>query len=353
MVVSDEIKPVDLYCYLKAKFGDPNGFQMALRKSHTSDNLINWHWTLAYEDDRIEILGYLSNLRIGVRSQHRKSLENIKELLTVIKSDFINYADQKIAIKNSLENWIIFLNPHKRLKQFCDNLEEEILAAIKSSPPKPLRPQNNKQIRLYKKRSQNYADYYYMLSQKCLSLKLFTPIVGEALINLIILILAKKEIKDNSRLYKSTIHDQIDLRIQRLNLNCQHFIKPIDINDRRYKNFLTIMNSRNDFLHGNVDPLRWNFGEIYFDQHTIPIYEDNFDFMELATKNMLKFVEPDAVLQEYRHLEEFKDFILEHVTKEAREAVACIANTLEPGWRKDNKVVGILLPEHGIDFFSF
>src|SRR5258708_250711 len=50
------ISPLDLYVYLKARFGDPNGFQMTL-KSPSSDNYAHWHWTLQHEDSVIEFMG--------------------------------------------------------------------------------------------------------------------------------------------------------------------------------------------------------------------------------------------------------------------------------------------------------
>ncbi len=37
----NEIKPVDLYCYLYGRFGPPNGIQNIFRGDH-SENLIHW-----------------------------------------------------------------------------------------------------------------------------------------------------------------------------------------------------------------------------------------------------------------------------------------------------------------------
>ena len=53
---TNEIKPVDLYCYLHSKYGEPNGIQSALRKDD-SDNLIHWDWTFATDDGLISIIG--------------------------------------------------------------------------------------------------------------------------------------------------------------------------------------------------------------------------------------------------------------------------------------------------------
>jgi hypothetical protein len=39
--IVNEIRPADLFCYLGARFGPPNGVQNFLR-SNDSDNLIHW-----------------------------------------------------------------------------------------------------------------------------------------------------------------------------------------------------------------------------------------------------------------------------------------------------------------------
>jgi len=44
-IFRNELRPSDLFCYLGARFGKPNGFQNYLR-SDSSDNLIHWEWAL-------------------------------------------------------------------------------------------------------------------------------------------------------------------------------------------------------------------------------------------------------------------------------------------------------------------
>jgi hypothetical protein len=45
LIVRSRLKPVDIYCYLKARFGEPNGFQNFLRRDD-SDNWIHWDYSL-------------------------------------------------------------------------------------------------------------------------------------------------------------------------------------------------------------------------------------------------------------------------------------------------------------------
>ena len=69
--LGNELKPSDLYCYLIAKFGPPNGIQN-LFKTDDSDNLIHWEWALAHKNELILIMGlgvllpdYITDFRLG------------------------------------------------------------------------------------------------------------------------------------------------------------------------------------------------------------------------------------------------------------------------------------------------
>ena len=51
LVVRSRLKPVDVYSYLRARFGEPNGFLNFLRRDD-SDNLIHWDFNLLSWDRR-------------------------------------------------------------------------------------------------------------------------------------------------------------------------------------------------------------------------------------------------------------------------------------------------------------
>ena len=91
---------------------------------------------------------------------------------------------------------------------------------------------------------------------------------------------------------------------------------------------------------------------MYFDHKTIPIHEDNFDFTELVANNMLKFIEPKNVLETYNQTKEFQDFILDHIYERSRNMVKTITETMEPGWQKETRKVGALLPPWWVDLLA-
>src|SRR5436309_3077187 len=53
LAIRTRLAPVDIYCYLKARFGEPNGFQTFLRKEETSDNWIHWDFLLKAADQDV------------------------------------------------------------------------------------------------------------------------------------------------------------------------------------------------------------------------------------------------------------------------------------------------------------
>jgi hypothetical protein len=56
-IVGNQISQLDLFCYLHARFGIPNGIQMALKKQGDTDNLVHWHYALKSDTYFIEFAG--------------------------------------------------------------------------------------------------------------------------------------------------------------------------------------------------------------------------------------------------------------------------------------------------------
>ncbi|MBW4575546.1 MAG: hypothetical protein KME08_09720 [Aphanothece sp. CMT-3BRIN-NPC111] len=84
--VTSNIKPVDLYVYLKARFGEPNGITMVTKDHDDSDNMIHWHYSLRAESGRIDFLCWTFRLEIC----HTLDVVAVdaNELLSEIKRDF-------------------------------------------------------------------------------------------------------------------------------------------------------------------------------------------------------------------------------------------------------------------------
>ena len=54
-IFSENINPYNLYLYLSARFGKPNGILSLFRKEDSAQ-LFHWHYSLKYKEYQIEIM---------------------------------------------------------------------------------------------------------------------------------------------------------------------------------------------------------------------------------------------------------------------------------------------------------
>ncbi len=180
------------------------------------------------------------------------------------------------------------------------------------------------------------------------TIRMLAPVMGEAFINLLIFLLAKADIKTDQRLYQDVIRRDIDVRIKSLHLNCYGFLRPVDTDTAIFKEFHTLMNNRNDFLHGNVDPSKLKYDTVYFDYRTVPIFEKRASFGELALRQRLIHVEPDKAIQDLDTVSRFINRLLESLEPQYREVVEAVMQVTSPGWRPEDGKIGVLFPEYVI-----
>ena len=125
--ITNEIKPVDLYCYLTARFGPPNGIQNWLRQNH-SDNLVHWNWSLRYGPVFVDVQG--GNYRSDVWLIGPVELEpdDCADFIQRVKADFAAFGAGMAKCRKSLEPWIEFVNPYQRLRRSVMKLADELKA---------------------------------------------------------------------------------------------------------------------------------------------------------------------------------------------------------------------------------
>ena len=92
-VLRNEIAPSDLYCYLGARFGAPNGLQNFLRKDD-SDNLIHWEWCLRCGEGWITIQGMNFRTEIWLTAHADVQDADLKTLVVQFKADFPTMANR-------------------------------------------------------------------------------------------------------------------------------------------------------------------------------------------------------------------------------------------------------------------
>lgn len=346
-ILKNEIKPVDLYCYLYAKYGSPKGLLTLLRdKELGSGNLIQWDWMLKSDLGTLHIQGHNFRTEVFVAHNIEEERPTVDDFIKQIKSDFKNYGQDISNIKKSLEKWTEFVNPFFIIKQtisqnFSKLKELELdLSKDKIASIFELEDQH---------KWTEITDKYYFAIGLIHGLRSMLPVMAESFINCLIFILCKPEIKASSRLYDSFIRQQIDIRVQSLHLNCNYFTSHIDYSSKECKEFHTLMNDRNDILHGNINVKKQSFGEVYFNQ-SMAIYENYQDHWEKSIGILMQSVKLDTIHQDLKVVEKFIDYILSKIDPEVSSTLNNLLDKTYLGFNEKNGRIGVLFLDNFADF---
>jgi hypothetical protein len=179
-------------------------------------------------------------------------------------------------------------------------------------------------------------------SSLALSLRMIAPVLAESFINLLLFILARPEVKADSRFYETVLRSQVDVRVRGLHLYCMNFDSPVDTSVKPFQNFHSLMNRRNDLLHGNIEPLQLMFEEVFFDQGTIPLFKHNDPLPFRVTRNLVKHVEPIEAQHDYEVVEAFIEHVLSFINPDVREQLKRLMEEEHLGWRPETGRVGVL-----------
>lgn len=341
-LIDSGIAPVDLYTYLYARFGAPNGFGMTL-KSPTSDNLLHWHWSLQYQDRVIEFMGYMLTAQVAVEGSGEPLEEDVERLVQSLKADFANHGAGMSRERKRLERWTVFINPHCRMQRVVERFSERLRELDIRNVELPRMPRSETEMKVFPERMESCIKIYSEALGLCTGLRMLAPVLAESFVNLVIFVLVYPTTREDSRLYDSLFRQDVDVRARGLHLTCAGFKRPVDVKDERFKNFQTLMQHRNDFLHGNIVPDKLAYREVYFDG-VIPLPKKYENMAELALVHSLRHVEPETALSDIAVANGFIALVLEAMHEKPAAAIQHFMQTLDPGWRSDMKRPGILFP---------
>jgi hypothetical protein len=287
LAVRAHLKPVDVYAYLRARFGQPNGFQNLLRKDD-SDNIAHWDFQLKAENEDVYICGHLRKVHFTV--SEKLTDEEWKELINAIKADFSRVAKDKSAIVKSFKKYILFQNKYAAIANLCADLHASILDS--PGPVDAIYPtEAEESLEVYEKSMGERPKRVEKLFGDCLKLRLLMPIMPEAYINMLILTFCKNSIRDDETAYNSFLKSNIPARLELLSINCDGFSKAADRTVHGYGDFMTIINRRNFALHGNVDPIREPIEVVYFEEQR-PLFVHPGNSIELLFQYMETQADP-------------------------------------------------------------
>ena len=347
LTITNEIKPVDLYCYLAARFGPPNGLHNWLRNDH-SDNLIHWNWSLRYGPVFVDIQG--GNYRTDVWLIGPVELEpdDLADFIQQVKADFAAFGADMAKCRKSLEPWIEFVNPYQRLRRSVTKLAEELkaLQLDQLSELPNILDQEDREIA--QKQWEDAASKCSRGFGLCFAIRSMLPIMAEAFVNLILFTLMRPEIKTDSRLKDDAFKRHIDVQVKSLSINCAGFKQPIDYSNEVCGRYHSVVNERNDLLHGNVDPKKLQFNEIYF-AGTVPVFKEYRSMWQRSLGVEREAVGVDKVFEELAIIDAFIAYVLSCLDDKIRPKIEYMLGRLELGLHTRENRLGVLFSERLVD----
>jgi hypothetical protein len=190
LIIRKHLRPVDVYAYLRARFGEPNGFQNVLRRDD-SDNLV--HWDFNVKADGIDVYFAGPSREIQIIVSEKLTDTDWRDLIKAIKADFRRVAAEKSKMLRSFEKYFVFQNKFVSLAGLCADLHAEIVDA----PPyeRPVLSANGEDVKPFEAAMSKMSGRADKLFRASLLLRLVTPIMVEAYINMVILIFCKDAIR--------------------------------------------------------------------------------------------------------------------------------------------------------------
>lgn len=337
------LRPSDLYCYLKARFGEPNGVQTFLAEPH-SDNLFHWDYLISFEQGFIEFLS--GNVGTEARVWANKVVPSSQWAVLIgnLKKEFAARGQEMGRVRNTLEKWDLFVNPFKRLEYAIHTAAEELEDLELNEPPSfPIGYENKDDYEAAIQKLQTYTATLNRASSLGLLLRYLCPVWAEAFVNLTIFVCGGPSLRKSGE-YASLVREHIDTRVARIHEICAGFVRPVNDGSEAYKGFLRLMNYRNHLLHGNVDPTRSTFDTVFFDRHR-PVFVEEDNLALRIPRKASESASPRVALADVEVVEAFIAHVWDCMKPGTLRSLVAVMGEGYPGWRRDTGAVGILFPE--------
>lgn len=347
-VLRNEIAPSDLYCYLGARFGAPNGLQDFLR-SDDSDNLIHWEWSLRCGDGWLTFQGMNFRTEIWLTGYAGIEDSDLPLLVSQIKADFSNHGKHMSEVRKALEHWTEFVNPYQRIRSSIEKLLND-LRELKLRPEDEAIPDITSAEQFPPDRWGDLLGKYSKGLGLCFGVRSMLPVMAEAFVNLLIFVLMRPDLKSDERLRENAVRQPIDVRVKSLHVTCLGFERPIDYSHELCKAYHTLVNERNDLLHGNVVLDKLKFNDVFFNGR-VPVFKQYRSMWERSVGVEIHAVGLHRLETEVETVGNFTAYLKSCLKESVRDQFERIAQMRDLGLNAENGRIGILFPGYLVDFF--
>jgi hypothetical protein len=275
-------------------------------------------------------------------------LDDCADFIQCVKADFANFGAGMANCRKSLEPWIEFVNPYQRLRRSVTKLTEELKALQLdqlSELPNILDQDDRESAQ---KQWEDAASKFSRGFGLCFAIRSMLPIMAEAFVNLVLFTLMRPEIRADSRLKDDVFKRHIDVRVKSLPINCTGFKQPIDYSNEVCARYHSVVNERNDLLHGNVDPKKLQFNEVYFNGR-VPVFKEYRSMWQRSLGVERQAVGVDKVFEELSIIDAFIAYVLSCLDDMIRPKIEYMLGRLELGLNTREDRLGVLFSERLVD----
>jgi len=339
LVFRAKLKPVDVYAYLRARFGTPNGFQNLARKDD-SDNWIHWDFSLKAGDEDVYIAGASREIHIFLSEALKP--EEWRDLVRGLKADFARIGPAKSKMMGTFEKFVLFQNKYAALADICADLHATIVDAPAYKPLKikiPRRRPKGDSIPVTEP-----GDRATELYAACTQLALLTPVMAEAFIHMLVLTLRNEAFRKDDEALRAFVREKVPDRIGRLHEVCMG-MRPVDRTTPLYGRFMTVISKRNFALHGNVDPEGEAMETVYFEGKR-PLYAETGHHISRFFEDLERLHHPGVVRADYEDVHGFLHELTTYLEPRFQTFLEGVIDDRFPGFEVRKRAVTRLFPDH-------
>lgn len=332
VVVPKEYSEINIFSLLMWKFNSPNGLLARTLGLGDPDAPFKWHFIFNLPElGTIEVIRSWLYLEVATKTA---GIDN-KTLIGILDYNLEKYKNEIVQVKDSLESYFLLINPFSRHRNMAGIANDELR---KISIPKTHYP--NKLACSKKEQKKHYNSYGKWV--KAIDMEAFYSIIlvsesaftAESFINLIYAILIKEEIREDSRVFNSTLRNSWEMKVRRFSIDCRFFTKKADMGNVLFRDLKKLFELRNKIAHSFPSPNDLKVDEMWF-YNNFPVlnFPLPFDQYQAGLNNRLP--SRSQAIKCYNIMSEFIEYTLSLIDQKQVDEIMFIINSNPIGYNNN------------------